>query len=88
MSEQELQSKCIKYAKAKEWFVLKVIRCNISGYPDCTLFKDGKTIFVEFKAERGIQSHLQQYVEKQLIDQGFKYYLIKSLEKFKEILAD
>jgi hypothetical protein len=88
MSEQELQSKCIKYAKAKGWFVLKVIRCNVSGYPDCTLFKDGQTIFVEFKAERGIQSELQKYVEKQLIDQGFKYYLINSLEKFKEILAD
>jgi hypothetical protein len=88
MSEQELQSKCIKYAKAKGYFVLKVIRCNVSGYPDCTLFKDGKTIFVEFKAERGVQSHLQQYVEKQLIDQGFKYYLIKSLEKFKEIVSD
>jgi hypothetical protein len=88
MSEQELQSKCIKYAKAKGWFVLKVIRCNISGYPDCTLFKDGKTIFVEFKSELGVQSKLQQYVEKQLIDQGFKYYLIKSLEKFKEIVAD
>jgi hypothetical protein len=88
MSEQELQSKCIKYAKAKGWFVLKVIRCNISGYPDCTLFKDGQTIFVEFKSEKGVQSELQKYVEKQLIDQGFKYYLIKSLEKFKEILAD
>jgi hypothetical protein len=88
MSEQELQSKCIKYAKAKGYFVLKVIRCNVSGYPDCTLFKDGKTIFVEFKAEKGVQSHLQKYVEKQIIDQGFKYYLIKSLEKFKEIVAD
>ena len=88
MSEQEIQSKCIKYAKAKGYFVLKVIRCNVSGYPDCTLFKEGKTIFVEFKAEKGVQSHLQQYVEKQLIDQGFKYYLIKSLEKFKEIVAD
>jgi len=88
MSEQELQSKCIKYAKAKGWIALKIIKCNMSGMSDSILFKDGKTIFVEFKAEKGIQSELQKYVEKQLIEQGFKYYLIKSLEKFKEIVVD
>ena len=88
MREQELQSKCIKYAKSKGWICCKIVRCNINGWPDLSMYKDGKVVFVEFKAEKGVQSQLQQYVEKQLIDQGFKYYLIKSLEKFKEILAD
>jgi hypothetical protein len=88
MLESKIQASCLKYAKSKGWIALKIIKCNINGMSDSILFKDGKTIFVEFKAEKGVQSHLQQYVEKQLIDQGFKYYLIKSLEKFKEILAD
>jgi hypothetical protein len=88
MLESKIQASCLKYAKAKGWIALKIIKCNMSGMSDSILFKDGKTIFVEFKAEKGIQSELQKYVEKQLIDQGFKYYLIKSLEKFKEILAD
>ncbi len=86
MLESKIQASCLKYAKSKGWIALKIIKCNINGMSDSILFKDGKTIFVEFKAEKGVQSQLQQYVEKQLIDQGFKYYLIKSLEKFKEIL--
>jgi hypothetical protein len=87
MSEQELQSKCIKYAKLKGWYVLKVIKCNISGFPDCTLFKDGITIFVEFKSENGTQSELQKYQQKLLENQGFKYYLVNNLNYFKEILV-
>lgn len=85
MREQEIQSKCINYAKKQGWFVLKVIRCNVNGFPDATFFKDGETIFVEFKTEVGKQSKLQEYIEKQLINQGFKYYLIRSLEEFKKI---
>jgi hypothetical protein len=87
MSEQELQSKCIKYAKLKGWHVLKVIKCNISGFPDCTLFKDGITIFVEFKSDKGTQSELQKYQQKLLENQGFKYYLVNNLIYFKEILV-
>ena len=88
MLESKIQASCLKYAKSKGWIALKIIKCNINGMSDSILFKDGQTIFVEFKAGKGVQSELQKYVEKQLIDQGFKYYLIKSLEKFKEIVAD
>jgi len=87
MSEQELQSKCIKYAKLKGWYVLKIIKCNVSGFPDSVLFKDGQTIFVEYKAINGIQSELQKYQQKLLENQGFKYYLVNNLNYFKEILV-
>ena len=87
MLESKLQSSCIKYAKSKGWYVLKVIKCNINGFPDCILFKDGKTIFVEFKSEIGKQSELQKYQQKQLESQGFKYYLVNNLNYFKEILV-
>ena len=87
MSEQSIQSSCLKYAKSKGWYVLKVIKCNISGFPDSALFKDGKTIFVEFKSEIGKQSELQKYQQKQLETQGFKYYLVNNLNYFKEIVG-
>ena len=87
MSEQSIQSSCIKYAKSKGWYVLKVIKCNISGFPDSVLFKDGKTIFVEFKSEIGKQSAVQVYQQKQLESQGFKYYLVNNLNYFKEIVC-
>jgi hypothetical protein len=85
--ESKIQSSCIKYAKSKGWYVLKVIKCNISGFPDSVLFKDGITIFVEFKSENGIQSELQKYQQIQLENQGFKYYLVNNLNYFKEILV-
>ena len=87
MSEQSIQSSCIKYAKSKGWYVLKIIKCNVNGFPDSVLFKDGKTIFVEFKSEIGKQSELQKYQQKQLESQGFKYYLVKNLNYFKEIVV-
>ena len=87
MLESKIQASCLKYAKSKGWHVLKVIKCNISGFPDSVLFKDGKTIFVEFKSEIGKQSELQKYQQKQLEYQGFKYYLVKNLNYFKEIVG-
>lgn len=87
MLESKLQASCLKYAKSKGWYVLKVIKCNISGFPDSVLFKDGKTIFIEFKSEIGKQSALQVYQQKQLESQGFKYYLVNNLNYFKEILV-
>jgi hypothetical protein len=87
MLESKLQASCLKYAKSKGWYVLKIIKCNISGFPDSVLFKDGKTIFVEFKSEIGKQSELQKYQQKQLESQGFKYYLVNNLNYFKEIVG-
>lgn len=87
-SESKIQASCIKYAKSKGWFVLKIIKCNINGMPDCTFFKDGKTFFVEFKTAIGKQSELQKYVESELIKQGFKYFLIRDLKEFQKIITE
>ena len=88
MLESKIQASCLKYAKSKGWYVLKIIKCNVNGFPDSVIFKDGKTIFVEVKALIGKQSALQVYQQKQLEAQGFKYYLINNLKNFQEILAD
>ncbi|CAB4153356.1 hypothetical protein UFOVP622_1, partial [uncultured Caudovirales phage] len=36
--------------------------------------------------EKGIQSELQKYVQKQLEKEGFKYFLVRSLDEFKKIV--
>ena len=87
-SESKIQASCIQHAKKQGWFVLKVIRCNVNGYPDATFFKDGKTFFVEFKTAIGKQSELQKYVENELIKQGFNYFLIRDLKEFQKIIID
>jgi hypothetical protein len=88
MLESVIQSKIINEAKKNGYTVLKVVKCNINGYPDITLFKDNLTIFVEVKNEKGVQSEIQKYVQKQLEKQGFKYYVVRSLEEFKQKLKD
>ena len=86
MLESKIQASCLKYAKSKGWYVLKIIKCNVNGFPDSVILKDGKTIFVEFKSLIGKQSELQKYQQKQLEAQGFKYYLINNLKNFQEML--
>ncbi len=85
--ESKIQASCLKYAKSKGWIALKIIKCNINGMSDSILFKDGQTIFVEFKSANGLQSELQKYQQKILENQGFKYYLVNNLNYFKEIVV-
>lgn len=84
--ESLIQSKIINEAKKNGYLVLKVVKCNMNGYPDITLFKDNKTIFVEVKNEKGIQSEIQKYVQKQLESKGFQYFLVRSLDEFKKMI--
>lgn len=86
MLESVIQSKIVNEAKKNGYIVLKVVKCNMNGYPDLTLFKDNKTIFIEVKNEKGIQSELQKYIQKQLEKEGFKYFLVRSLDEFKKIV--
>ena len=88
MLESLIQSKIINDAKNNGYLVLKVVKCNINGYPDLTLFKNNSTIFVEVKNEKGIQSEIQKYVQKQLEKQGFKYILVRSLDEFKQKIKE
>jgi hypothetical protein len=48
----------------------------------------GNVYFIEVKTDVGRQSDKQKEFQTLVENQGFKYYLIKSLEKFKEIVAD
>lgn len=86
MLESQLQAKCIKYAQEQGWIVLKIISSNMNGISDLILFKDGVTIFIEMKTEKGRVAPLQLYRQKQLLEQGFKYEICRSLDEFKEIL--
>ena len=86
MLESIIQSKIVAEAKKKGYIVLKVVKCNINGISDLILFKDNSTIFVEVKNEKGKQSEIQKYVQKQIEQQNFKYYLVRSLEDFKNII--
>jgi hypothetical protein len=50
--------------------------------PDLMLLKDGKTLFIECKAEKGRLSELQKYRHEQLQELGFE---VRTIYKMQEI---
>ena len=59
---------------------------QMAGVSDLIILNpNGKTIFVELKIEKGVQSDAQKLFQSKVEALGFEYYLIKSLEQFKQI---
>jgi hypothetical protein len=56
----------------------------MAGVSDLIVLINGNTIFVEIKTEIGKQSDKQKEFEETVTLQGFKYYLVRSLEEFKQ----
>lgn len=59
----------------------------LAGASDLILITpQGKLMFIELKIEKGIQSETQKDFENRVSALGYEYYIIKSLEQFKNIL--
>lgn len=58
----------------------------LAGVSDLIILHNGETIFIEVKTLTGKQSDKQKEFEKIVSLQGFKYYLVRSLEEFKQII--
>ena len=53
--------------------------------PDLMLLKDGKTFFIECKAEKGRLSELQKYRHEQLQEEGFEVYTIYKMDQIPKL---
>lgn len=84
--ESKLQSKIIKYLEAKGWYVLKVMRCNKSGHPDLSCFKDKRCVFIEVKDEGEKAEPLQELRLGQLSGLGFQSFVIDRWSDFEKII--
>ena len=81
--ESKIQKQIIDYLKKDNWIVVKTIRLNDSGYPDIFAFRNGKTLFIEVKSEKGVLSELQKHRINQLQQQCFEVLVSNSFELFK-----
>lgn len=52
-----------------------------AGIPDFLLCKDGKFLALELKSDKGKQSEIQKYVEKQIRKAGGEYLCTNSYEE-------
>lgn len=58
----------------------------LAGVSDLILIHLGQVIFIEVKTDIGKQSPVQLEFENRVKQQGFEYYLVKSLQEFKDII--
>lgn len=59
----------------------------MAGVSDLIVIHNGKVLFVECKDDKGRQSDKQKHFQELVEAQGFKYYIVRSLEEFKEIFS-
>jgi hypothetical protein len=78
MKEQILQTKILQ--KLKNTYHVKIIMASTSGHPDIIICKDSKFIAIEVKSDKGVQSELQKYRERQIRDSGGIYILARSMQ--------
>lgn len=57
-----------------------------SGVSDTICVLPNKVLFIEFKTDKGVQSDSQKEFEIIIKDNGHHYYVIRSLDSFKELI--
>ena len=60
----------------------------IPGVSDCLFIWRGQLYCFEFKTEIGRQSPPQKEWEAKAVNQGAKYYLVRSLEQFQTLIKE
>ena len=58
----------------------------LTGVSDLIVLHNGECLFIEVKTSTGKQQESQKDFENTVTLQGFKYYLVRSLEDFKNII--
>ena len=59
----------------------------MAGVSDLIVLLPSKCIFIELKAEKGIQSDVQKAFEERVNNLSFDYFIIRSLEEFKKLIT-
>jgi len=78
--ESKIESKVCKYAQSKGWLVFKFVSPGNTGVPDRLFLKDGKAVFVEFKAPSKKISDQQNYVINKIRSQNFLVIILDNFE--------
>ena len=60
----------------------------VSGVSDLIIIQPNRCLFIELKLEKGKQSENQKNFENKVKRLGFEYFIVRSLEEFKKIVAN
>ena len=86
MTEQQIQSKILKYLEANNFYVFKTINTNKRGVPDIIALYDGKYIAIEVKRRGNRPTQLQEEHLSMIENAGGIAMVAYSLDEVKEQL--
>ena len=81
MRESAIEKAVCDFARENGCLVVKLASPGDRGKPDRAFFKDGKTMFIEFKRPGGKVTALQYRALKQLREHGFFAMWTDSIEE-------
>ena len=81
MNESEVQRKITLQLEKRGWLVVKLIKTTMNGIPDLMALKDGRTVFIEVKTDKGVTSELQKFRHEKLRSQGFAVHVCTCFEE-------
>jgi archaeal holliday junction resolvase (hjc) len=73
--ESDVQRRLIKELEERGWMAVKIVLCNMNGFPDIMALKDGRTVFIEVKRAGERPRPLQEFRHRKLREQGFEVYV-------------
>ena len=87
MREKQVEQALVKAVKARGGICLKFVAPGLSGVPDrLVLMPNGQMGFVEVKAPNKKPRALQLYRMKQLMDLGFKCFVLDEVEQIHALI--
>lgn len=77
--ESAVQKRIVDHYRRRGFMVLKVGICNMPGWPDLQLMKDGRVWFAEVKRPGGKPTDLQKAVHERLRANGFDVRVLEGV---------
>lgn len=85
-AEKKLEKRCTDIAKANGWYTRKWSSPSSRGVPDRIFIKEGRVVFIEFKAPGNTPTKLQEHEMSLIIDHDGNTGWCNNVEGFKMML--
>lgn len=86
ISESNIELNVTRHGMKTGWLSFKFNSSNHAGVPDRIFIKNGKTIYIEFKASGEKPRKLQEITFKKMREHGAQVFVVDSIEDGKAVL--
>ena len=80
MLERDIERRVSEIAKKNGWLSFKFVSPAQRGVPDRIFMKDGRIVFIEFKAPGKKPTELQDHIMRRMVDAGCEVHVCDSVE--------